>query len=472
MPKAARLGDTIGHTPPGDGPVGGVGDVTGKIIGPCSSNVFTNGIKAARAFVDMSVCALHPQAPLPIATGSPKVFINGLPAARVNDQIVCRAYITNGSANVFIGGGGMQTNAFMPEGLASDILGEALEIAQNGATLVLGAGEIVVGGLYNSVVRIGAGLASIPYVIDSADAAVGVQKEIAERLNYNFKSDGAKQIGEALKPVGEAVQSGIAKARDYSEEKIGLGATAIAFGTVEAGVEIAGVVTGGKALKTFVDLPLPGAKAVLKTTGDLADAPAYMNLVSDFKKMPQKDVDAFYKTMKDSNVEYEALISKAVKDHALTPDEAHAVFGYTTKLFYRDLNQTLATGGTKEAHALTDLINSGLQKMPSSGPTQYRGWRLDDPARLKQFDEEFKVGNTVESNFWSTAPNKADAYLADRNVIIYTKEAKDITDLSFGVNFHDKIGKPVYSAETIIPPGVKFRVTGTDSSGNIILEQH
>ncbi|NHZ94074.1 hypothetical protein F2P45_34605, partial [Massilia sp. CCM 8733] len=67
MPKAARLGDSIGHTPPGDGPIGGIGDVTGKIVGPCSSNVFTNGIKAARAYVDVVVCALHPQAPLPIA---------------------------------------------------------------------------------------------------------------------------------------------------------------------------------------------------------------------------------------------------------------------------------------------------------------------------------------------------------------------------------------------------------------------
>ena len=55
-------------------------------------------------------------------------------------------------------------------------------------------------------------------------------------------------------------------------------------------------------------------------------------------------------------------------------------------------------------------------------------------------------------------------------MIIYAKIAKDISDPSSSV--HDKIGKPVYAAETVIPPGVKFRVTGTDSSGNIILEQH
>lgn len=78
MPQAARLGDPIGHTPPGDSPKGGGGgDPTGKIIGPCSGNVFTNGIKAARAHVDKTACSKHDQAPPPIATGSPTVFING-----------------------------------------------------------------------------------------------------------------------------------------------------------------------------------------------------------------------------------------------------------------------------------------------------------------------------------------------------------------------------------------------------------
>ncbi|WP_223164916.1 hypothetical protein, partial [Massilia mucilaginosa] len=176
---------------------------------------------------------------------------------RVSDKIVCRAYITDGSANVFIGGAAVQTNSFMPEG----IFEEVVELVENGATLVLGAGEIVVGGFYNSVVRIGAGLASIPYMLDSVDAAVGVQKEIAEGLNYNFRSDGAKQIGEALKPVGAYVQEKITVAKDFSEEHIGLGATAVVFGSAEAVVEIAGVVSGGKVVKSFIDFPLPGANS-------------------------------------------------------------------------------------------------------------------------------------------------------------------------------------------------------------------
>ena len=138
----------------------------------------------------------------------------------------------------------MQTVPIMPDGIRD----EALQMLENGTTLVLGAGEIVVGGSYNSVVRTGAGLASIPYMLDSVDAAVGVQKEGAEGLNYNFKSGGAKQIGEVLKPVGAFVQEKITATRDFSEDHIGIGAAAIVFGTVEAGVEIAGVVTRGARL--------------------------------------------------------------------------------------------------------------------------------------------------------------------------------------------------------------------------------
>ncbi|WP_187363096.1 polymorphic toxin type 22 domain-containing protein [Massilia aquatica] len=128
------MGDPIGHTKPGDGPKGGGGgDKTGKIIGPCSGNVFTNGIKAARASVDETVCSKHDSAPPPIATGSPTVFINGLPAARVSDKIACGAYITEGSPNVFIGSNGAKAEAEMAKNQTSPALQQALLMAEAGA---------------------------------------------------------------------------------------------------------------------------------------------------------------------------------------------------------------------------------------------------------------------------------------------------------------------------------------------------
>lgn len=70
-----------------------------------SSDVFINNISASRVKLDTASCSHHPST-LRIATGSDSVFINNMPAARVGDKrLVCWAEISEGSPNVFIGGG-------------------------------------------------------------------------------------------------------------------------------------------------------------------------------------------------------------------------------------------------------------------------------------------------------------------------------------------------------------------------------
>lgn len=213
----------------------------------------------------------------------------------------------------------------------------------------------------------------------------------------------------------------------------------------------------------------PVAKAFRQ--GDIESAPQYVKLTSAFKGMSSGSVKQFYRDLEAKGINYMSLIENGISNHGLTPDEAHAVFGYTTKLFYRDLNQTLDAGGSIQAKELTALIKSGLDKMPKSSNTQYRGIRLADSASVKQFDAKYSLGNTVESAFWSTAPDKADAYSGARNLTIKTDSARDISDLAFGVHFHDNIGKQTYSSETIIPPGIKFKIIDTDGKGNLVLEQ-
>ncbi|MCE3607229.1 PAAR domain-containing protein [Massilia sp. P8910] len=202
MSQAARLGDPIGHSPTmnwliagavaaatiavvgvaivgtgglaavaiiGGAAAGGAGigealstmsfapkEVCGKIAGPCSMNVFTNGRPAARAHLDMTACLKHPQAPLPIATGSATVFINGLPAARVDDTIACSAVITDGSANVFIGGGSVQTDAISPENLVPPALHAALLVVGVASAVILAGPVVAVAGL---ALGIGGGMA-------------------------------------------------------------------------------------------------------------------------------------------------------------------------------------------------------------------------------------------------------------------------------------------------------------------------
>ncbi|MCD4487420.1 hypothetical protein LQR31_23390 [Chromobacterium vaccinii] len=259
--------------------------------------------------------------------------------------------------------------------------------------------------------------------------------------------------------------AGVARAAYLHDEKA-LGAHAFGF---SAAFALDGMARGVPKVATG-EIGV-GLASEVRGGSDLLSAPDYVNLVSKFTKMPEAEVKAFYSGMENVGVNYQELVGNAMSKYGMTPDEAHAVFGYTTKLFYRDLNKALGVGGSADASALSGLINNGLDKMPKAASVQYRGWRLEDSAQLGRFDEGYRLGKTVTSNFWSTAPSPADAYLATRNAVIYTNSARDISDLAFGVHFHNLIGKPVYSSETIIPPGVKFTVTGIDSSGRLILEQ-
>lgn len=192
MPAAARLGDSIGHSPTmswllkglligaaiavagvaivgtgglaavavvGAGAAMGAGlgeamsamsfagkEVTGAIAMTGSSNVFVNGLAAARAHIDKVACSKHP-GPIPIATGSGQVFINGMPAARVDDQTGCSAVITKGSGNVYIGGGTAQTDTINPEHLVPGWVHASLLVVGVGSAIVLAGPVLAVGGL-------------------------------------------------------------------------------------------------------------------------------------------------------------------------------------------------------------------------------------------------------------------------------------------------------------------------------------
>jgi len=78
---------------------------TGAITGICSPNVMIGGLLAARATADFSMCSgiivSHPSSL--IAQGSKTVQINGLPAARKTDKLVCGASISSGCDTVLIG---------------------------------------------------------------------------------------------------------------------------------------------------------------------------------------------------------------------------------------------------------------------------------------------------------------------------------------------------------------------------------
>jgi hypothetical protein len=94
----------------------------------------------------MVACSKHP-GPIPIATGSGQVFINGMPAARVDDKTGCSAVITKGSGNVYIGGGTVQTDTINPEDLVPGWVHGALLVVGVGSAIILAGPVIAVGGL-------------------------------------------------------------------------------------------------------------------------------------------------------------------------------------------------------------------------------------------------------------------------------------------------------------------------------------
>ena len=92
MPAAARVLDPTSHP--------------GVITGPGSPDVFIDFLPAARVG-DYHACTMPPTAgphpPSTIAKGSTTVFINGRAAARQSDTVGCGAMITAGSPDVQIG---------------------------------------------------------------------------------------------------------------------------------------------------------------------------------------------------------------------------------------------------------------------------------------------------------------------------------------------------------------------------------
>ncbi|SIR53276.1 PAAR domain-containing protein [Acidiphilium angustum] len=105
------------HTcPDSDGPVPHVG---GPIISG-SPNVFIGGLPAARV-TDKLTCVGPPDT---IVMGSPTVLINGLMAARMGDQTAHGGVIAGGCGTVLIGTAGAAT---------SSTQGTALTNAANGS---------------------------------------------------------------------------------------------------------------------------------------------------------------------------------------------------------------------------------------------------------------------------------------------------------------------------------------------------
>lgn len=139
---AIAIGAAIGLT----GGVGMIGQsIAATIMGPPtgaiaigSPNVFTNARPQAAAVIATGPCAKESGTPVPEATGAATVLINGMPAGRVSETMVCSAKILSGSPNVLIGGASVQVLPITPEVPAW--LSTTMQVMAIGGTLIATGG--------------------------------------------------------------------------------------------------------------------------------------------------------------------------------------------------------------------------------------------------------------------------------------------------------------------------------------------
>lgn len=140
----------------------------------------------------------------------------------------------------------------------------------------------------------------------------------------------------------------------------------------------------------------------------------------------------------------DAGIIKYIEDFAannpygITLSEAHAIYGYTTNLFYEKLNIAMGIGAAKSGSDLIALIESGLKKLPNAKSTQFMGMdklraspiegkTLGDVVTFKPFQS---ASNPPTKEFWDNAFMKAT---------VINSQAKDISALVFFVKHADRI---------------------------------
>ncbi|MCG3212510.1 MAG: hypothetical protein FOGNACKC_06180 [Anaerolineae bacterium] len=173
----------------------------------------------------------------------------------------------------------------------------------------------------------------------------------------------------------------------------------------------------------------------------------------------------YYEDLEKQGVTYEELINNFLKNNPnVTPAEAHAVFGYTSNLFYGKLNRSLRDQvDLHTTQTLEDLINRGLEKFPViSGTPQHRGINLSGEA-LQDFLKQHQKSETVLYNDFVSAaiyPDPNNWEEANVRLIITPTDTRDISDLAFGVHFYDKVKEGAVNnvQESLFKTGSRFFV--------------
>lgn len=147
--------------------------------------------------------------------------------------------------------------------------------------------------------------------------------------------------------------------------------------------------------------------------------------------------------------------------------EAHAIFGYTSILFYKKLNELLRSGDHDKTTLLKSLLERALAKLPLDQAIQYRAIDVSDE-KLVAFLESYKLNSVVSYvDFLSAAQHRVQPFWEGSNIRFTLKPAtaRNITELAFGTHFIEIQSKGTRrndGHESLFPPGARFLVESVE----------
>lgn len=187
----------------------------------------------------------------------------------------------------------------------------------------------------------------------------------------------------------------------------------------------------------------------------------------------------FKKHADDYGGEYYKIINDFVTSSTsgLTKSEIYAIFGYTTNFFYWDLNLWLREGTNQvKAQAITNLINSGLNKLPIWPSSQaFRGIKIKGPNAQQKIDDivaRYSNSTVVpHGEFISVGDSPTASFLSDPRVKIrmdfnlkMASGAKDISNLADGIFY-----RGAKKHELLFPAGTSFEVKSISPPQNGVI---
>jgi hypothetical protein len=152
----------------------------------------------------------------------------------------------------------------------------------------------------------------------------------------------------------------------------------------------------------------------------------------------------------------------------LTKKEAYMLWGYTTNLFYRNLNICLRDGKyTTEIADIVSTLKSAMQKVPKYNGTAYRALEFKGNS-LTQFLNKYGVeGSEVTFDDFLSAGSTKEAAFFDKpeknvRIIMEVKDAPIISSVADGIKFRGYTPE-----ELLLNTGRKFIIQKVNNKNGI-----